>query len=156
MEGMNRVTLIGNVCADPELRQTQAGPVLSIRMATNERWFDKKANQWQDRTEYHSVTVWGKYGEAMAKVLHKGSFLCVDGKLQTTSHEKDGVKRYFTKVVANKVFTGGRETQDHGDDGGEQGPPPQRQQRRQQQQAPAQEPPADDGGGYSGDDDIPF
>lgn len=110
-EGLNRVILIGNLGQDPELRYTQSGQgVLSLRMATTESYFDNNTKERKERTEWHSITVWGKRGEALNKILSKGSRLCVEGRLQTRSWEdKSGNKRYTTEVNANNVvLLGGR------------------------------------------------
>jgi single-strand DNA-binding protein len=156
-EGLNRVMLLGNLGADPELRYTKGGQaVLKLRLATTERYKDQ-SGEWKDRTEWHSVTVWGKRGEALSKFLNKGSNIFVEGSLRTTSWEKDGQKHYRTEVNANQVLlTGGRgggggaprtQPQAQGGGGGdyyEQTPPPSE---------------AFEGGfGPSGgdDDDIPF
>lgn len=106
-EGLNRVMLFGNLGADPELKMTQGGTaILKLRVATAERYQDKGGN-WQDRTEWHTVVVWGKRGEGLSKILSKGSTVFVEGSLRTTSYEKDGEKRYKTEVVAQKVLLGG-------------------------------------------------
>ncbi len=77
-------------------------------LATTESYLDK-SNTRQERTEWHSVTVWGKRGEALAKFLTKGSNIFVEGSLRTSSYEKDGEKRYRTEIVANNILlTGGR------------------------------------------------
>jgi single-strand DNA-binding protein len=112
---------------------------------------------WQDRTEWHSVVVWGKRAEGLHKVLAKGSSIFVEGSLRTSSYEdRDGVKRYKTEVSANRVVLSGR-----GGGGGARQPmadddaPPPRQ-RAQQAPAPA---PSDDGpppDDYPVDDDLPF
>lgn len=107
-EGLNRVTLLGNLGADPELRVTAGGQaVLKLRLATTETYLDRN-NTRQERTEWHSVTLWGKRGEALAKFLTKGERLFVEGRLQTSSYEKDGEKRYRTEVVATNVILDGR------------------------------------------------
>lgn len=109
-EGLNRVMLLGNLGADPELRFTQGGQsVLNIRLATTERY--KGADgQWQERTDWHSVVVWGKRAEALGKILTKGSTIFVEGSLRTTSYEKGGEKRWKTEVVAqNVILAGGRQ-----------------------------------------------
>jgi len=108
-EGLNRVMLLGNLGADPELRVTPGGQaVLKLRLATNESYVDRN-NVRQDRTEWHRVTVWGRRAEALGKILQKGDSLFVDGRLQTSSYEKNGEKRYSTEVVANNVLLpGGR------------------------------------------------
>lgn len=110
-EGLNRVILIGNLGQDPELRYTQSNQgVLSLRMATTESYFDNNTKERKERTEWHSIVIWGKRGEALNKILSKGSRICVEGRLQTRSWEaKDGGKRYTTEVVANNVILlGGR------------------------------------------------
>jgi single-strand DNA-binding protein len=110
-EGMNRVILIGNLGQDPELRytQTQMG-VLSLRLATTESYFDSASKERKERTEWHTVVVWGKRGEALNKILAKGSRICVEGRLQTSSWEdKQGAKRYTTEINAqNVILLGGR------------------------------------------------
>jgi single-strand DNA-binding protein len=110
-EGLNRVTLIGNLGQDPELRYTQSNQgVLSLRIATTESYFDNTTKERKERTEWHSVVIWGKRGEALSKILSKGSRICIEGRLQTrTWEDKTGSKRYSTEVVANNVILlGGR------------------------------------------------
>ena len=81
-EGLNRVMLIGTLGADPELRFTQSGQaVLNMRIATNESYLDKDKVR-QERTEWHSVTLWGTRGEALVKILGKGSTIFVEGSLR--------------------------------------------------------------------------
>ena len=107
-EGMNKVFLLGNLGADPELRYTPGGvPVLNLRLATNESFLDKN-KEHQDRTEWHSVVVWGARGEALGKLLQKGACVCVEGALRTSSWEKDGQRRFRTEVHAREVFLTGR------------------------------------------------
>src|SRR5438067_1690582 len=102
-EGLNRVLLLGNLGADPELKVTQGGQaVLKLRLATTESYLDK-SNTRQERTEWHSITVWGRRGEALAKILSKGRSIFVEGSLRTSSYEKDGEKRYRTEVIANNI-----------------------------------------------------
>lgn len=121
-DGLNRVTLLGNVGMDPELKYTQAGgAVLRLRLATNESWFDKTKDARQERVEWHTVIMWGKRGEALNKFLGKGSRLLVEGRIQTRQWEdKDGNKRSTTEVVAtNVVLLGGgkgERTERHRDD----------------------------------------
>jgi single-strand DNA-binding protein len=160
-EGLNRVMLLGNLGADPELRVTPGGQaVLKLRLATNESYMDRN-NVRQERTEWHRVTVWGRRAEALGKILAKGDSLFVEGRIQTSSYEKNGEKRYSTEVVANNiVLAGGR--------GRGEGAPAREGGRPQREAAP----PADDfegghagggagggsdfGGGAPADDDIPF
>jgi single-strand DNA-binding protein len=107
-EGLNRVLLLGNLGTDPELRVTGGGQsILKLRLATTETYLDRN-NTRQERTEWHSVTLWGKRGEALSKFLAKGERILVEGSLRTSSYEKDGEKRYRTEIVATNVILGGR------------------------------------------------
>ncbi len=107
-DGMNRVILLGNLGADPELRYTTAGvAVSSMRLATNESYVDKNKEP-QERTEWHTVVVWGNRAEGLARVLTKGSSVLIEGSLRTSTYEKDGQKRYRTEVHARDVFFAGR------------------------------------------------
>ena len=155
--GVNKVILLGNLGADPEVRFTPGGQaVANFRIATSESWNDKNG-QRQERTEWHRVVVWGKRAEVCSKYLSKGRQVYVEGRIQTRTYDdKDGNKRYITEVIAADVqFLGGGGKGD-GARGGrsDDGPPP----------------PSDgDFGGYGGgpggggggsgggpDDDIPF
>lgn len=103
-DGMNKVILLGNLGADPELRRTSDGsPVLSMRLATNESWLDKE-KVVKERTDWHTVVLFGARAEALSKILLKGSCVLVEGGLRTTSYEKDGQKRWKTEVIARDVF----------------------------------------------------
>lgn len=108
-DGLNRVLLFGNLGSDPELRFTGGGTgraVLHMRLATSESYLDASQVR-QERTDWHDVTIWGKRGEALAKVLTKGARVLVEGRLHTSSWEKDGVKRFRTEVVADNVLLAG-------------------------------------------------
>src|SRR5688500_18312083 len=107
-EGLNKVMLLGNLGADPELKVTQGGQsVLKLRLATTESYLDRN-NTRQERTEWHRVTLWGKRAEALAKFLTKGERIFVEGRSSPSSYEKDGEKRYSTEVVANNIILAGR------------------------------------------------
>ena len=111
-EGLNRALLIGNLGQDPELRYTQSGQaVLSLRIATNDSFVNRDGER-QERTEWHSVTIWGKRGEALSKILTKGQKVFVEGRLQTRSWEdkNGGGKRYATEINAQDIILlgGGR------------------------------------------------
>jgi single-strand DNA-binding protein len=102
-DGFNRVMLLGNLGADPELRFTAAGQaVLNIRLATTESYLNKDQER-VERTDWHSVVVWGKRAEALAKILTKGSAVFIEGGLRTSSYEKDGVKHYKVDVNATHI-----------------------------------------------------
>jgi len=114
MNGLNQVNLIGNLCADPELRFTQSGaPVLNFRMAVNTRY--KKEEEWIERAEFVNLVLWGKRGEGLAKFLTKGTPVYVDGELRSRSWEdKEGVKKYATEVNVNDIILlGGKRSGDN-------------------------------------------
>jgi len=99
---MNKVIIMGRLGADPQLNNTKSGAaVVKIRVASNER--TKKGDQWVDHTEWHAVVIWGKRGEALSRILRKGSQVLVEGRLRTSSWEKDGDKRYRTEIHADDV-----------------------------------------------------
>lgn len=107
-EGLNRVMLFGNVGAEPELRQAGNSAVLNIRLATTEHFLDKNRVR-QERTEWHSIKIWGPRGEALSKIIHKGDRLFVEGRLATQAYQdRSGVKREKTEVVASNVLLNGR------------------------------------------------
>jgi single-strand DNA-binding protein len=159
-EGLNKVLLLGNLGADPELRVTPGGQaVLKLRLATTESYLDR-SNTRQERTEWHRITIWGKRGEALAKILGKGDRLFVEGRIQTSSYEKNGEKRYSTDIIANNVILagGGRRREEGGGDAPRssysagRGSPPSSGPEPQEM---------DTGGGdmdpmSGGDDEIPF
>lgn len=102
--GLNRVQLIGNVGADPDYRVGQSGDaVLKIRLATTES-FQGRNGERQERTDWHSLTIFGKRAETLSQMVRKGSRLFAEGKLQTSSYEKDGQKIYRTDVVVSNVI----------------------------------------------------
>jgi len=102
--GVNKVILIGNLGADPELRRTKDNQaVTELRLATNEAWTDRNGER-QERTEWHRVVVWGKAAEFAKQYLRKGSKVYVEGRLQTRQwDDQSGQKRYTTEVVANDL-----------------------------------------------------
>lgn len=111
MGSVNKVILVGNLGADPELKYTPASKaVCNLRVATSESWKDKASGEKKESTEWHRVTVWGDLGENCSKYLTKGRTVYVEGRLQTRSYDKDGQKHYSTDIVADKVvFLGGGE-----------------------------------------------
>lgn len=155
--GINKVILIGNLGADPEVRFTPSGQaVANFRIATSESWNDKTSGQKQERTEWHRIVVWGKLAELCGEYLKKGRQCYVEGRLQTREWtDKEGKKNWTTEVVANTVqfLGGGGGGQRSGGEGGYSGG--------------GSRGPADQGGGGAGgppddmggpppSDDIPF
>jgi len=156
-DGLNKVLLFGNLGADPELRVTPSGQsVLNLRMATTESYLDRN-NTRQERTEWHSVAIWGKRADALAKFLAKGDKVFIEGSIRTHSYEKNGEKRYRTEIVAQNIILGG------GRGKGQDRPP------STDRDAPSRGPVPDSAGAPAGggdadfgfasgasDDDIPF
>jgi single-strand DNA-binding protein len=109
--------LLGNLGADPELRAFGGGgpdqTLLKIRLATTESYFDKKQNEWKDRTDWHNIVIFGRRAEALHKLLSKGSKIFVEGHLQTSSYEKNGQKVWSTSVVASNVVLCGNPMRSH-------------------------------------------
>ncbi len=167
MASVNRVTLIGNLGADPELKYLPSGQaVCEMRLATNEKWTDKN-EQKQERTEWHRIVVWGKQAENAAKYLAKGRSVYIEGRITTRSWDdkNTGEKRYMTEIVANVVtFLGGGDrngegrqesqgdggSEDHADHGRDETPPPDEDKKgKKGKKSKTAAPPAND-------DDIPF
>lgn len=114
-DGLNKIYLLGGLGADPELRYTQGGQaVLNMRLAVNESYLDKDKAR-QERTEWFTIVVWGARGEGLAKILHKGDKIMVEGGLRNSEYEKDGVKHYKTEVHARDVFLCGGGKRDGAD-----------------------------------------
>ncbi len=160
-DGLNKVMLLGNLGADPELRFTQGGqPVLNLRVATTESYLDKDKVR-QERTEWSNVVIWGKRGEALAPILHKGSQVFIEGRLASSSYDdRDGVKRYKTEVVCTNIILAGvkrtdGEARPAAPAGGQQAASSPAARPARAATAP---PVAEPVGGYGGgsDDDIPF
>ena len=140
-KGVNRVTILGRLGADPETHQFQnGGQVTNIRVATDEEWKDKQSGEKQSRTEWHRISFFGRLAEIAAQYLRKGSQVYIEGRLQTRKWQaQDGSDRYSTEIIAREMqMIGSR---------GESGGAP-RQQASAPYQPPA--PPADF------EDDIPF
>ena len=155
--GVNKVILVGNLGADPETRSMPSGmTVTNIRIATNETWKDKASGAQQERTEWHSIALFGRLGEIASEYLRKGSQVFVEGKLRTRKwQDKQGNDRYTTEIIGdNMQMLGGRGGAGGGGGGGMGGerggssPPPR--DDYDQSAAPA------GGGKEDFDDDIPF
>ncbi|SEA70960.1 single-stranded DNA-binding protein [Alkalimonas amylolytica] len=128
--GVNKVILVGNLGADPEVRyMPQGGAVANLSIATSESWKDKNTGEMKEQTEWHRVVIYQRLAEIAGEYLRKGSKVYLEGKLKTRKWtDKDNIERYTTEIVASEMqmLDGRNEGQSMG--GGYQG----------QQQAPAQ------------------
>ncbi len=124
---LNKVMLIGNLGADPEMRYTQNGSaVANFNIATTETWV-KDGNK-EERTEWHRIIAFARLGEICGEYLSKGSKVYIEGKIQTRQWEdKDGVKRYTTEIIARemKMLTPKNASQGGGSYGAEEPPVPE-------------------------------
>ena len=103
---VNKVILVGNVGKDPEVRYSASGtPVANFSLATNEKFKDRN-DQWQERTEWHSIVAWKRLAEIVGEYGAKGSKLYVEGKIQTSSWEdrQSGERKYRTEIVARHLL----------------------------------------------------
>lgn len=163
--GVNKVILIGNVGADPELRYTPTGTaVTNFNIATNESWSDSSGER-HERTEWHRIVVWRRLAEICNQYLRKGSRVYIEGSLQTRSWEgQDGQKRYTTEVVARDMQM--LDSRGDIDSGGSMSPDPGQSSegtRDPRSGTPDKGAGQDTGSGGSGpptfggdDDDLPF
>ncbi|MDJ0779809.1 MAG: single-stranded DNA-binding protein [Gammaproteobacteria bacterium] len=144
--GVNKAIIVGTLGQDPEVRYTANGSaVANLRVATNETWKDKQTGEQQERTEWHSIVMFGRLAEIAQQYLKKGSQAYFEGRIQTRKwQDQSGNDRYSTEVVANEMqMLGGRG-----------GGAPMESGGGQSQPKPASSPqpaPMDDGF-----DDIPF
>jgi len=104
---LNKVTLIGNLGADPDVRYFPDGNALAnVSLATSESWKDRNTGELQERTEWHRVVVRGKLAEVVKQYLHKGSKIYIEGRLQTRKWQaQDGQERYTTEIVVGGIGT---------------------------------------------------
>ena len=110
--GLNKVMLIGNLGADPEIRYGTGGgsQITNIRLATAESWRDKETGDQQERTEWHRVVFFGRLAEVAGEYLKKGSQVYLEGRIQTRKwNDKEGVERFSTEIIASEMqMLGGR------------------------------------------------
>jgi len=154
--GINKVILIGNVGADPELRYTPSGAaVTNFNVATNESWTDKSGER-QDQTEWHRIVAWSRLAEICNQYLRKGSKVYIEGRLQTRNWEgQDGQKRYTTEVIAREMqMLDSRGETSGGQDGGAPYASGPAVPVESQSDAPSTDP--KETPSYSPDDDLPF
>lgn len=150
--GLNKVILIGNLGQDPDMRYMPSGSaVANLRIATSDSFKDRETGQQQERTEWHSVAMFGRLAEVAGEYLRKGSQVYVEGRLQTRKwQDREGRDRYTTEIVANQMLMlGGR---GGGGGGGGMGMdrPPREQSTPRPSSSHQDQPPAEF------DDDIPF
>ncbi|MDP2505402.1 single-stranded DNA-binding protein [Oceanobacter sp. 3_MG-2023] len=137
---VNKVTLIGTLGRDPEVRYMPNGnAVANMTMATDESYNDKQTGQKVEQTEWHRLTVYGKLAEICQQYLKKGSRAYFEGRLRTREWEKDGVKRYTTEIICNDMMMLTPRT-DQPQSGGQNGYGQQPQQPRQSAQQPQRPP----------------
>ena len=144
---INKVILFGNLTRDPEIRALPSGMnVCNFSIATNRVYKDRDGKK-QEQTDFHNVVVFGRQADTVNQYLKKGSSAYVEGRMQTRSWDKDGVKQYRTEVVADSVQFGPRSS---GSGGG----------ARRQDDEPQDAPASSAGIDYPKDDinpdDIPF
>lgn len=147
MAGLNKVQLIGNLCADPEARSmNNGGEVVNMRLATSEQWKDKDGNR-KERSEFHSIVIFNEnLGRVAKSYLRKGSKVYIEGAIQTRKwQDQSGADKYSTEIVLQK-FRGELVLLDARHADGSQGAPTQQRQ-------PA---PAFDGSDTDLSDDCPF
>lgn len=145
MASVNRVTLIGNLGADPESRFAPSGDAIcNIRVATTESWKDKQTGEKKESTEWHRVGFYGKLAEVAGQYLKKGSQVYIEGSLRTRKwQDKDGQDRYTTEIRGDVMkMLGGK-------------PEGQQQQSAPRQQAPQRQQSSPPSGDFD-DSDIPF
>ncbi|WP_175958047.1 single-stranded DNA-binding protein [Burkholderia sp. BCC0405] len=184
MASVNKVILVGNLGADPEVRYLPSGDaVANVRLATTDRYKDKASGDYKEMTEWHRVSFFGRLAEIVSEYLKKGSSIYVEGRIRTRKWQgQDGQDRYSTEIVADQMqMLGGRNSGGRGEGGGHSGDGDFEQGTRRQPAAPASRsaagqpssnpsarppqsalPPAQTqsyggGGGFDEmDDDIPF
>lgn len=117
---VNKVILVGNVGADPEVRALEGGTkVARVRLATTERIRNRQTQEMKEYTEWHSVTLWGNLADVADKYVRKGSQLYIEGRIQTREWtDKDGNKRYTTEIVGNDMKMLGRRSEGASAEGG--------------------------------------
>ena len=153
--GINKVILIGNLGQDPETRAMPSGSsVTNLRIATSEAWKDKQSGEMKERTEWHSVAMFGRLAEIAGEYLRKGSQVYIEGSLRTRKwQDKQGNDRYTTEIIASEMqMLGARGGGGGGAAGGGQGGGRSRGGDDEYSQAPVTSSTEKD----DFDDDIPF
>jgi len=104
VSAVNRADIVGNVTREPEIRTTTGGKqVLTLGVATNDRWKERSTGETKERAEFHNIVIWGALAEEVGKLMHKGSRVFVSGRVQTRAWEtQQGQKRTTTEIVADQ------------------------------------------------------
>lgn len=110
---INKVILVGNVGADPEVRALEGGvKVARIRLATTERIYNRQTQETKEHTEWHNITLWRNLADVVDRYVRKGSQLYIEGSLRTREWtDKDGNRRFTTEIVANDMKMLGRRSE---------------------------------------------
>ena len=104
MSGLNKAMIIGRLGRDPEMRYTTDGvAIANFSIATSENWKDKNTGEKKEKTEWHRVVAFRRLAEICGEYLTKGKQVYIEGRLQTRSWEKDGITRYTTEIIADKM-----------------------------------------------------
>ena len=104
MAGINKAIIVGNLGRDPEMSYTPAGlAVAKFSIATSEEWKDKATGEKKTKTEWHRIVAFGRLAEICGEYLSKGKQVYLEGRIQTSSWEKDGITRYSTDIIANNM-----------------------------------------------------
>lgn len=172
MANLNKCLIIGRLGRNPETSYTPAGMAITkLAVATTDTWNDKNTGEKQERTEWHRVTFFGKQAETVGKYFTKGKQIYVEGRLQTSSYEKDGITRYSTDIIASHFQFIGAKSDQPAQQNGFQGNPPANSGgfQPQPQQNGFQNQPQQNNGGFQNnqqgvdpgfqsppDDSIPF
>ena len=113
MAGVNKVIILGRLGADPELRSSPSGvTTCNLSIATSINWTDKNSGDKKEKTEWHRVVFFGRPAEVIDQYMKKGQQLYVEGRLETSKYEKDGIERFSTNIIGESFnFISGRSTQ---------------------------------------------
>jgi len=104
MAGINKAIIVGRLGRDPEMSYTPAGLAVSkFSIATSEEWKDRATGEKKEKTEWHRIVAFGRLAEICGEYLSKGKQIYLEGRLQTSSWEKDGITRYSTDIIANSM-----------------------------------------------------
>ena len=107
---MQKVQLIGNVGGEPELREVGDNQVANFSIATTESYKNKQGEKITN-TEWHNIVIWGGLAKVVQSYVKKGDKLYLEGKIKTETYEKDGEKKYTTKIICNQMeMLGGKPT----------------------------------------------